>query len=169
MQPRSTITFVMFASALCTLLQRRSLRYSLLQICQRLKALYQRLALRCFPQPRPLLLSASERLANVDNFDDVWNDWLEAVGVDIDCEIEENFERSQFMLDMDDGTHAQWRESQLGVLLILSREEVEELVLARALAKQGEIEGWITMTSWVMGFTTFLDQCLTYVEDRDDL
>ena len=55
------------------------------------------------------------------------------------------------------------------MLLILSREEVEELVLARALAKQGEIEGWITMTSWVMGFTTFLDQCLTYVEDRDDL
>ena len=38
----------------------------------------------------------------MDNFDDVWNDWLEAVGVDIDCEIEENFERSQFMLDMDD-------------------------------------------------------------------
>ncbi len=145
------------------------MRYSLLQICQRLKALCQRLALRCFLQPRPLLLSASERLVDVDNFDDVWNDWLEAVGVDIDCEIEENFERSQFMLDMDDGTHAQWRESQLGVLLILSREEVEELVLARALAKQGEIEGWIAMTSWVMGFTTFLDQCLTYVEDRDDL
>lgn len=105
----------------------------------------------------------------MDNFEDIWDDWLEAVGVDIDCEVEENFERSQFMLDMDDGTHAQWRGSQLGVLLILSREEVEELVLARALAKQGEIEGWITMTSWVMGFTTFLDQCLTYVEDRDDL
>jgi hypothetical protein len=103
------------------------------------------------------------------DFEDVWDDWLEAVGVDIDCEIEENFERSQYMLDMDDGTHAQWRESQLGVLLILSREEVEQLVLARALARQGEIEGWITMTSWVMGFTTFLDQCLTVAEEADGL
>lgn len=122
-----------------------------------------------FRSSKPSLLSADERLVDVDNFEDIWDDWLEAVGVDIDCEVEENFERSQFMLDMDDGTHAQWRGSQLGVLLILSREEVEELVFARALAKQGEIDGWIAMTSWVMGFTTFLDQCLTYVEDRDDL
>ena len=140
-----------------------------LQICQRLKVLCQRLVPLFFRSSKPSLLSANGRLVDVDNFEDIWDDWLEAVGVDIDCEVEENFERSQFMLDMDDGTHAQWRESQLGVLLILSREEVEELVFARALAKQGEIEGWITMTSWVMGFTTFLDQCLTYVEDRDDL
>lgn len=101
------------------------------------------------------------------DFEVVWDDWLEAVGVDIDCEIEENLERSQFMLDMDDGTHAQWRESQLGVLLMLDRDEVEQLVLARDAAENGRIEGWLVITSWMMGFTAFLDQCLSLQEDRD--
>ena len=103
-----------------------------------------------------------------NDFEDIWNDWLETIGVDIDCEVEENFERSQFMLDMDDGTHAQWRESQLGVLLLFSREEVEELVVARARARDADIEGWMTLTSWVMGFTNFLDQCLIHQEDAED-
>lgn len=154
---------------LCTLLLKLSLPCLSLLICLRLKARLQQVWQRCSQRSRRLSWSADERSVDVDSdFEDIWYDWLEAVGVDIDCEIEENFERSQYMLDMDDGTHAQWRGSQLGVLLVLTREEVESLVLARQKAKDNDIHSWLTLTSWVMGFTTFLDQCLCHLEDTED-
>jgi len=154
---------------LCTLPLKLFLLFLLLLICRRLKARLRQVWQRCSRRSRRLLWSAGERSVDVDSdFEDIWYEWLEAVGVDIDCEIEENFERSQYMLDMDDGTHAQWRESQLGVLLVLTREEVESLVLARQKAKDNDINSWLTLTSWVMGFTTFLDQCLCHLEDTED-
>jgi hypothetical protein len=154
---------------LCTLLLKLSLLCLSLLICRLLKARLQRGWQLCSQRLKRLWWSGDERSGDVDsNFEDIWYDWLESVGVDIDCEIEENFERSQYMLDMDDGTHAQWRESQLGVLLVLTREEVEALVLARQKAKDNDINSWLTLTSWVMGFTTFLDQCLCHLEDTED-
>lgn len=154
---------------LCTLLLKLSLLCLSLLICRLFKARLQRGWQLCSQRLKRLWWSGDERSGDVDsNFEDIWYDWLESVGVDIDCEIEENFERSQYMLDMDDGTHAQWRESQLGVLLVLTREEVEALVLARQKAKDNDINSWLTLTSWVMGFTTFLDQCLCHLEDTED-
>jgi hypothetical protein len=154
---------------LCTPLLKLSLLCLSLLICRLLKARLQRGWQLCSQRLKRLWWSGDERSGDVDsNFEDIWYDWLESVGVDIDCEIEENFERSQYMLDMDDGTHAQWRESQLGVLLVLTREEVEALVLARQKAKDNDINSWLTLTSWVMGFTTFLDQCLCHLEDTED-
>ena len=144
--------------------------FLLLPICLRSKL--QRLLrwLRCCRLSKRSLPNDDKRLVNVSSdFDSVWYDWLEVVGVEIDCEIEEELERSRFMLDMDDGTHAQWRESHLGVLLMLTKEEVEDLVVARHLSNSGDIEGWVTLTTWVMGFTSFLDQCLLGRNREQDL
>lgn len=105
------------------------------------------------------------------DFDATWQDWLENVGVDIDIEVEENLERYRFMLDMDDGTHAQWRGGQLGVLLLMDEEEVHALVDARRRAtSESDLEAWVMVCSWAMGFTLFLDQCLemkNLMEDDD--
>jgi len=98
-------------------------------------------------------------------FEEVWREWLEDTGFDLADEIEETLENSKFLMDMDDGTHAQWRGDHLGVLILLHKDEVRRLVYAtQGQANGGSIEDWLALSSWTLAFTSFLEQCLLLEE-----
>jgi hypothetical protein len=102
-----------------------------------------------------------------ERFETIWEDWLDGTGLDLEGEIEESLENSKFLMDMDDGTHAQWRGDHLGVLIMLRREDVEKLVEANhGQMHGGSVEDWLALSSWTMAFTEFLEQCL-FLEEPD--
>lgn len=145
----------------------------LLQIYLQLKRLRALLLLRLSRWSKPLLFSVVSPSARLDvpedseRFETIWEDWLDGTGLDLEGEIEESLENSKFLMDMDDGTHAQWRGDHLGVLIMLRREDVEKLVEANhGQMNGGSVEDWLALSSWTMAFTDFLEQCL-FLEEPD--
>ena len=109
----------------------------------------------------------SESLPGDNDFDDAWEHWLMEVGIDLAEEIEDSIEATRYRMDMDDGTHAQWREDQLGVLLVLEEDEVRDLVTAIDGSKTGNIEDWVLVAGWTQHFISFLRHCLSQ-KDYDE-
>ena len=100
-----------------------------------------------------------------EQFERVWEDWLNGTGLDLEGEIEETLENSKFLMDMDDGTHAQWRGNHLGVLIMMHKDEVRRLVQAtQGQMNGGSVEDWLALSSWTLAFTSFLEQCLLLEE-----
>ena len=100
-----------------------------------------------------------------EQFERVWEDWLNGTGLDLEGEIEETLENSKFLMDMDDGTHAQWRGNHLGVLIMMHKDEVRRLVQAtQGQMNGGSVEDWLALSSWTLAFTAFLEQCLSLEE-----
>jgi hypothetical protein len=98
-------------------------------------------------------------------FDDIWANWMAEQGLDIEDEIEQTLLSSKGLLDMDDGTHAQWINGTLGVLLTFDLEEVEQLLDAWDQAEDGNMIALATLLQWLNGFSTFLKACTANSDD----
>ena len=101
-------------------------------------------------------------------FDDIWADWMAEEGLEMEDEIELTLLESRGTLDMQDGTHAQWVNGDLGVLLTFSSEEVSELLDAWDDAVDGNIIALSSLMQWLNGFQGFLASCIkarSYLED----
>jgi len=98
-------------------------------------------------------------------FDDVWADWMAEQGLEIEDEIEQTLLSSKGLLDMDDGTHAQWINGTLGVLLTFDLDEVDHLLDAWEEAEDGNMIALATLLQWLHGFSAFLKACTANIED----
>ena len=85
---------------------------------------------------------------------------------DIEDEIHQTLLASKGLLDMDDGTHAQWLSGTLGVLLTFDLEEVNSLLNAWDEAQDGNVVSLAVVLHWVQGFTTFLDACISNLDEN---
>jgi len=147
----------------------------LLRIYLQSRRLRRRQSLRSYRSPKQLLSNVEQCLVepvvpdDPEQFERIWEDWLNGTGLDLEGEIEETLENSKFLMDMDDGTHAQWRDGQLGVLILLSREEVEILVNATHRGQGIAVEDWLMVSSWTLAFTSFLERCLLLEEPDGSL
>ena len=99
---------------------------------------------------------------------DVWADWMAEEGLEIEEEIEVSLLESRGILAMNDGTHAQWVDGDLGVLLTFSGEEVSELLDAWDDAVEGNLIALTSLMNWLQGFSGFLASCVKARSDLED-
>ena len=69
---------------------------------------------------------------------------------------------------MRDGTHAQWMNDDLGVLLTFSNNEVSELLDAWDEAQDGNLIALTSLMNWLSGFSDFLASCIRAKSDLED-
>lgn len=98
-------------------------------------------------------------------FDDLWANWMAEEGLAIEDEIHQTLLASKGLLDIDDGTHAQWVNGTLGVLLTFDIEEVDSILNAWEEAEDGNLVALATLMHWLQGFSGFLQACMTNIED----
>jgi hypothetical protein len=108
--------------------------------------------------------SGSDPVAE-EQFDDLWANWMAVEGLDIEDEIHQTLLASKGLLDMDDGTHAQWVGGTLGVLLTFDFEEVDSILNAWDEAQDGNLIALSTLIHWLQGFTVFLQACTGNIEE----
>jgi len=68
---------------------------------------------------------------------DEWDAFLAEHGEDINTAVAESFAKNAHLFDIDDGTHAAWHGDRLGILLVLTEEEVETLASEEWRLKEG--------------------------------
>mgnify|MGYP001162134560 FL=1 len=100
--------------------------------------------------------------------DDIWADWMAEEGLEIEEEIELTLLETRGTLDMQDGTHAQWMNGDLGVLFTFSSEEVTEILDAWDDAVGGNLMALTSLMNWLQGFTGFLTTCVNAKSDLED-
>ena len=59
--------------------------------------------------------------------DSEWDEFLAEHGDDITTTVRESFSKNAHLFDMEDGTHAGWCEDRLGILIVMTLDEVEGL------------------------------------------
>jgi hypothetical protein len=107
-------------------------------------------------------------MAADEAFDDIWADWMAEEGLEIEEEIEITLLESRGILDINDGTHAQWVSGQLGVLLTFSQAEVTDIIDAWDDAVEGNLFALTSLMNWLQGFTGFLSTCDIARSDLED-
>ena len=100
--------------------------------------------------------------------DDIWADWMAEEGLEIEEEIELTLLETRGTLDMQDGTHAQWMNGDLGVLFTFSSEEVTEILDAWDDAVGGTLMALTSLLNWLQGFTGFLTTCVNAKSELED-
>ena len=105
-------------------------------------------------------------MAEEEPLEDSWAIWMAEEGLAIEDEIHQTLLASKGLLDMDDGTHAQWLSGTLGVLLTVDLEEVNSLLNAWDEAQDGNVVSLAVVLHWVQGFTTFLDACISNLDEN---
>lgn len=108
------------------------------------------------------------KVEDFEGLDDVWADWMAEEGLEIEEEIEISLLESRGTLDMQDGTHAQWLDGDLGVLLTFTTEEVTELLDAWDDAVDGNLLALTSLMNWLQGFSGFLSTCQKAKSDLED-
>ena len=140
----------------------------LLPTFQVLKLRLQRLLLPLLQRSKLLrrLASGGDPVAEEEPLEDSWAIWMAEEGLAIEDEIHQTLLASKGLLDMDDGTHAQWLSGTLGVLLTFDLEEVNSLLNAWDEAQDGNVVSLAVVLHWVQGFTTFLDACISNLDEN---
>ena len=95
-----------------------------------------------------------------DEVEDRWADFMAGQGLDLEDEIQKTLEDNISKLDMIDGTHGQWQDDALGVLIVFDGAEVEKIVDSWALAMDGNLMAMSHIMNWMEGFQYFLEDCL---------
>ncbi len=101
-----------------------------------------------------------------EDLEEVWADFMAVEGLEIEDEIEHYLVQSRGLLDMVDGTHAQWVNEDLGVLLMFQEPELYHIVNAWDDAQEGNLVALASLMHWLEGFAEFLSRCIT---TRDDV
>ena len=102
-----------------------------------------------------------------EQFNDIWADWMAEEGLAIEDEIQETLVSSRGLLDIDDGTHAQWIDGTLGVLLTFDLSEIHSILNAWDAAEDGNMVALATLMHWLQGFSGFLEACMTNIEEEN--
>ena len=63
-----------------------------------------------------------------DQFEDQWAEWMAIEGLDIELEVADEIRSNITKLDMLDGTHGQWHDESLGVLIVFDSDEARNIV-----------------------------------------
>jgi len=64
-----------------------------------------------------------------------------------------------------DGTHGQWKDESLGVLIVFDNEEARNIVKHWKESAKGNLISLTCILNWVEGFSYFLQDC---IQTRDD-
>ena len=99
-------------------------------------------------------------------FEHNWAEWMAVEGLDLEDEIASEMRESRHRLDMHDGTHGQWDNDELGVLIVFSEDEVRNILRQWDDANNGNIMSIFALMNWLEGVTTFLFDCLK-LRDKD--
>ena len=100
-----------------------------------------------------------------EHFEDHWADWMASEGLALEDEIQASMLATKGLLDIDDGTHAQWVDGKLGVLLTFELEEINSILNAWDEAEDGNMIALATLMHWLRGFSTFLEACMENIEE----
>ena len=99
-----------------------------------------------------------------DEFEDRWADFMAVEGMELEDSIAHNIQRDIGKLDMLDGTHGQWIDEQLGVLIVFQGKEAQGIVSSWKEATTGNLVALTSLMNWLEGFSFFLEDC---IETRD--
>jgi hypothetical protein len=95
-----------------------------------------------------------------DEFEDRWADFMAIQGLDIEDDIHNEIQENKFRLDMDDGTHAQWDNENLGVLIVFEAGEPESILNSWDEASKGNLIALTGLFHWLESFSLFLSDCM---------
>ncbi|MBT26162.1 MAG: hypothetical protein CML60_07160 [Rhodobacteraceae bacterium] len=93
-------------------------------------------------------------------FEEDWADFMAAQGLALEDEVEESIKDSLGLLDIQDGTHAQWVGEDLAVLFVFDPNELESVLNAWDEARDGNIVALGAMLHWLQGLSDFLQACV---------
>jgi|TARA_R110000824_G_scaffold134362_3_gene297336 hypothetical protein len=99
-----------------------------------------------------------------DQFEDQWAEWMAIEGLDIESEVTEEIRSNATRLDILDGTHGQWHDEDLGVLIVFDKDEARNIVKHWKESAKGNLISLTCILNWVEGFSYFLQDC---IETRD--
>ena len=99
-----------------------------------------------------------------DQFEDEWAEWMAIEGLDIEEEVADEIRSNITKLDMLDGTHGQWHDETLGVLIVFDNDEARNIVKHWKESAGGNLLSLTCLLNWVEGFSYFLQDC---IETRD--
>lgn len=99
-----------------------------------------------------------------DQFEDQWAEWMAIEGLDIELEVADEIRSNITKLDMLDGTHGQWHDESLGVLIVFDSDEARNIVKHWKESAKGNLISLTCILNWVEGFSYFLQDC---IETRD--
>ena len=100
-----------------------------------------------------------------DEFEDQWADFMAIEGLDLEDEIACSIKENMGKLDMEDGTHGQWMQDDLGVLIVFEGREAKGIVNSWKEATTGNLVALTKLLNWVEGFSFFLEDCLDTKDD----
>ena len=95
-----------------------------------------------------------------DEFEDRWADFMAIEGLDLETEIADIIKDNIGKLDMDDGTHGQWLNDRLGVLIVFEGTEARGIVRSWKEATTGNLVALTALMNWLEGFSFFLEDCI---------
>jgi hypothetical protein len=99
-----------------------------------------------------------------DEFEDRWADFMAIEGLDIEEEVSEEIRSNITRLDILDGTHGQWHDEHLGVLIVFNGDEARNIVKHWKESAKGNLISLTCILNWVEGFSYFLQDC---IDSRD--
>ena len=95
-----------------------------------------------------------------DQFEHQWAEWMAIEGLDIEVEVAEEIQHNKTRLDMLDGTHGQWHDEQLGVLIVFDSTEARNIVKHWKESAEGNLISLTCILNWIEGFSYFLQDCI---------
>ena len=95
-----------------------------------------------------------------EEFEDTWADWMCQEGLDIEDEIHHDLLATRHLMDINDGTHGQWCEGSLGILMVFEDAEIRELLSAWSQSREGNLMSLSSIMQWLQHFSLFLQECL---------
>ena len=99
-------------------------------------------------------------MSHDSQFEHEWAEWMAIQGLDIEDEIEHEIKLNLTKLDMLDGTHGQWHEGELGVLIVFGEEEARGIVKHWKESAKGNLISLTSILNWIEGFSYFLQDCI---------
>jgi len=99
-----------------------------------------------------------------DEFEDRWADFMAIEGLDLEDAIARDIKKNMGKLDILDGTHGQWIDDDLGVLIVFQDKEAQGIVRSWKEATTGNLVALTALMNWLKDFSFFLEDC---IETRD--
>ena len=95
-----------------------------------------------------------------EQFENSWADWMCEQGLDIEDEVRSSLLATRHLMDINDGTHGQWFDGSLGVLMVFEDVEIRELLDAWEQSREGNIMSLSSIMQWLQHLSLFLQECL---------
>jgi len=110
----------------------------------------------------------------MEDLEEKWALWMTQEGKIVEDDVEQLFIQNRNIFEIDDGTHAKWvknannESSRLGMLLVLTIDEVAELTCAWEDAQDGNMNAGSFVAEWLNHFMAFMDAASDIHSDAED-